>query len=585
MLFPVPMAETMRNAEIAAAMDELGTLYELDGAVRYRVLAYREAARVIRQSPVSVAELARAGKATELPGIGATLEEKIVALLDTGDIPSAVKLRAKFPASLLEVTRIPGLGAKTVRRLYDELGVASLDDLREAAAKQRIRGLKGLGAKVEENVLSSLEKMGEEGAPGRMLLSQVLPVAEELAAALREHPASDSVEIAGSARRRAETCKDIDLIATATDPEALARAIVEHPLVAQSGNPGASGARLVTHNGISVDLRIVAPDALGNLLQHFTGSAAHNIELRERAVAAGLSVSEHGITEVETQKVSRYATEAGVYKRLGLPYIEPELREGKGEIKAAADGGLPDLVEVADIKGDLHCHTTLSDGRNSLEEMAQAARARGYSYLAVTDHSASHGFGDDVQPSALLERIEEVAELNEKLKGKRFRLLAGSEVNINTDGSLDYADDLLEQLDWVIASVHTSFRISAKKMTDRVVAAAENPLVNCIGHLTGRLIGRREPYDIDVERVVEAAAAAGTMMEINGNPNRRDLNEHHARLAADAGVVICVNTDAHGVDTLENMRWGIATARRGWLTAPEVANTRSWAQFKKLLKR
>ena len=370
MLFPVPMAETMRNAEIAAAMDELGTLYELDGAVRYRVLAYREAARVIRQSPVSVAELARAGKATELPGIGATLEEKIVALLDTGDIPSAVKLRAKFPASLLEVTRIPGLGAKTVRRLYDELGVASLDDLREAAAKQRIRGLKGLGAKVEENVLASLEKMGEEGAPGRMLLSQVLPVAEELAAALREHPASDSVEIAGSARRRAETCKDIDLIATATDPEALARAIVEHPLVAQSGNPGASGARLVTHNGISVDLRIVAPDALGNLLQHFTGSAAHNIELRERAVAAGLSVSEHGITEVETQKVSRYATEAGVYKRLGLPYIEPELREGKGEIKAAADGGLPDLVEVADIKGDLHCHTTLSDGRNSLEEMA-----------------------------------------------------------------------------------------------------------------------------------------------------------------------------------------------------------------------
>ena len=578
------MSETMRNAEIAGAMEELGTLYELDGAVRFRVLAYREAARVIRSSPVSIAELAREGKATELPGIGATLQDKIIALLDTGDIPSAVKLRAKFPASLLEVTRIPGLGAKTVRRLYDELGVASLDDLKEAAEQQKIRELKGLGSKAEENILSSLEKMGEEGAPGRLLLSQVLPIAEELAAELRQHPASDTVEIAGSARRLAETCKDIDLIATATDPKALAKFIVEHPLVAQSGNPGASGAHFVTHNGVSVDLRIVPPKELGNLLQHFTGSAAHNIELRERAVADGLSVSEHGIKEVETGKVKRYATEAGVYKRLGLPFIEPELREGRGELAAAREGKLPELVEVADIKGDLHCHTTLSDGRNSLEEMVGAARKRGYAYFAITDHSASHGFGDDVQADALLERVEEIAKLNEELGTKRFRVLAGSEVNINTDGSLDYEDEVLEQLDWVMASVHTSFRISEKKMTDRVITAAQNPLVDCIGHLTGRLIGRRQPYDIDVERVAEAAAEAGTMIEINGNPNRRDLNEHHARLAADAGVTICVNTDAHGVDTLANMRWGIATARRGWLTAAEVANTRTWAQFKRLLK-
>jgi DNA polymerase (family X) len=585
MLFPVPVAETMRNVEIAAAMDELGTLYELDGAVRYRVLAYREAARVIRQSPQSVAELARAGRATELPGIGATLEEKIVALLDTGDIPSAVKLRAKFPASLLEVTRIPGLGAKTVRRLYDELGVASLEDLRKAAEEQRIRDMRGLGAKVEENVLDSLEKMGAEGAPGRLLLSHVLPIAEEIAEALREHQAAEAVEIAGSARRLAETCKDIDLIATATDPRELASYLAGHRLIAQSGNPGASGVHAVTHNGVSIDLRIVAPEAYGNLLQHFTGSAAHNIELRERAVAAGLSVSEHGITDVETGKARRYKTEEGVYKRLGLAYIEPELREGRGEIKAAKEGRLPDLVEIGDIRGDLHCHTTLSDGRNSLEEMAAGAMARGYSYLAVTDHSASHGFGNDVQADALLERVEEVHALNERLKGKRFRLLAGSEVNINTDGSLDYADEVLEHLDWVVASVHTSFRISAAKMTARVVEAARNPHVDCIGHLTGRLIGRREPYDIDVEKVAEAAAEAGTMIEINGNPNRRDLNEHHARLAADAGVKICVTTDAHGVDTLANMRWGIATARRGWLTADEVANTRGWTQFKKLLKR
>ena len=575
----------MRNMEIAAAMDELGTLYELDGAVRYRVLAYKEAARVIRQSPISVAELARAGRATELPGIGKTLQEKIVALLDTGEIPSATKLKAKFPASLVEVTRIPGVGAKTARLLFDQLDVTNLDDLRAAAEQERIRTVKGLGPKVEENVIAALDRLGEEGAPGRLLLSHVLPVAEELAEALREHPACDAVEVAGSARRRAETCKDIDLIATATDPKALAQALIDHPLAAQAGNAHDSGTRITTYNGISVDLRIVAPDAYGNLLQHFTGSAGHNVELRERALSMGLSVSEHGVTNTETEAVERFATEEEVYRRLDLAYIEPELREANGEIAAAAKGKLPKLVELGDIRGDLHCHTTLSDGRNTLEQMAEAARARGYAYLAVTDHSASHGFGNDVQADALLRRVEEVAELNESLDSRRFRVLAGSEVNIGTDGSLDYADDVLEQLDWVVASVHTSFRISGKEMTKRVVTAIENPYTDCIGHLTGRLIGKREPYDIDVEVVAEAAARTGTMIEINGNPNRRDLSERHARLAAEAGVMICVNTDAHGTDTLDNIAYGLATARRAWLTKAQIANTRPWGAFSKLRKR
>jgi DNA polymerase (family 10) len=571
----------MRNAEIAAAMSELATLYELDGAIRYRVLAYKEAARVIRQSPVSVEELALAGKATELPGIGETLQTKIVALVQTGEIPSATKLKAKFPPSLIEVTRIPGLGAKTVRRLHDELGVASLEDLREAADEQRIRALKGLGPKVEENVIEALGRLGEEGPAERLLLSEVLPLAEALAAALREHPASDAVEVAGSARRMAETCKDIDLIATARDPEALAVALTEHELAAQAGSAGASGTRITTHSGISVDLRIVEPDAYGNLLQHFTGSAKHNVELRERALREGLSVSEHGITEEETGEVARYAGEREVYERLGLAYIEPELREGDGEIAAAAAGELPALVEIGDIRGDLHCHTTLSDGRNSLEQMADAAHARGYTYLAITDHSASHGFGDHVTADALRRRIDEVAEWNAASK-RRLRLLAGSEVNIMPDGSLDYDDDLLADLDWVIASVHTSFRIAAKRMTERVIAAIENPQVDCIGHLTGRLIGKREPYDIDVEAVAEAAAASRTLLEINGNPNRRDLSERHARLATAAGVRICVNTDAHGVDTLSNMTYGIATARRGWLTKRDVANARSWRKLLEL---
>ena len=573
----------MRNAEIAEALTELATLYELDGAIRYRVLAYREAARVIRQSPVSVEELARAGRLTELPGIGKTLEQKVIALLDTGEIPSAVKLKRKIPASLIEVTRVPGVGAKTARRLYDELGVSSLEELRAAAEQERIRGLKGLGPKAEENVLAALGKLTDRGPTERLLLSEVLPVAEQLAADLREHPGSDAVEVAGSARRRTETCHDIDLIATASEPVALARALVEHELAAAKGSARDSGARITTHNGVAVDLRIVAPDAYGNLLQHFTGSAEHNVELRERAVAMGLSVSEHGITDTESGEVTRYATEAEVYERLGLAYIEPELREANGEIAAAAEGRLPRLVEQDDIRGELHCHTTISDGHNTLEEMAEAARDRGYSYLAVTDHSASHGFGNHVTPGRLAERIEEVSLLNSG--GRGFRVLAGSEVNVLPDGSLDYGDDLLGELDWVIASVHTSFKISGRAMTERVIAAIEHPLVDCIGHLTGRLIGRRDPYDIDVERVAESAARTGTMLEINGNPNRRDLSERHARLAAEAGAMICVNTDAHRVATLANMAYGVATARRAWLTPEQVANTRPWRDFARLRKR
>jgi DNA polymerase (family 10) len=573
----------MRNAEIADALTELATLYELDGAIRYRVLAYREAARVIRQSPVSVEELARAGRATELPGVGKTLEGKIVTLLDTGEIPSAAKLKRKFPASLVEVTRVPGVGAKTARRLYDELGVTDLDDLREAAEAQRIREIKGLGPKAEENVLASLGKLADRGAAERLLLSEVLPIAEKIASDLRDHPASEAVEVAGSARRRAETCHDIDLIATSSDPVALSQALVDHPLVVAGASPRESGAHVATENGVAIDLRIVPPDAYGNLLQHFSGSAEHSVELRERAVKMGLSVSEHGITDSESGEVARYATEVEVYRRLGLDYIEPELREANGEIQAAAEGTLPELVTLGDLRGDLHCHTTISDGRNSLEEMADAARARGYAYLAVTDHSASHGFGNHVTPERLKERIEEIRELNSGVRG--FRVLSGSEVNVMPDGSLDYEDDLLAELDWVIASIHTSFKISKRRMTQRIVTAIEHPLVDCIGHLTGRLINRREPYDVDVEKVAEAAARTGTMLEINGNPNRRDLSERHARLAAEAGVMICLNTDAHGTDTLSNMVYSVATARRAWLTAAQIANTRPWREFSRLRKR
>jgi DNA polymerase (family 10) len=575
----------MNNAEIAAALEELGVLYELDGAVRYRVLAYSTAAKAIRESPVSVEELSRTGRATEIPGVGKTLAEKIAALLDTGEIPAAAKLKAKFPATLVEVTRVPGIGPKTARLLWDELQVATLEDLKKAAEEEKLRDVKGLGPKAEENVLGSLSRLGEAGeGPDRLLLSTVRPIAEELAAALREHPGAHRVEVAGSVRRWAETSKDIDLIATAEEPKELAEFLAGHPLIAAAGKAGKNGVRAQTHNGVSVDLRIVPPAAFGNLLQHFTGSKAHNVQLREDAVKRGLSVSEHGIKDNESGETTQCETEHEVYERLGYAYIEPELREGRGELKAAREGKLPKLIELGDVRGDLHAHTTLSDGRNSLAEMAAAGRDRGYVYMAITDHSASHGFGDDVQPDRLRERIEEVAAWNAEHGSRRFRLLVGSEINIGLDGSLDYPEDLVAELDWVVASVHTSFNVSEKDMTARVVAAIEDPNVDCIGHLTGRLINRREPYGIDVEAVAEAAARTNTMIEINGNPNRRDLSDRHARLAADAGVRIVLNTDAHGVDTLDNMAYAVATARRAWLTKADVANTRSFSEFKKLLK-
>lgn len=571
----------MKNAEIALAFDELADLYELDGAVVYRVAAYRTAAKAIRDAGVSVAELARAGRAEEIPGVGKTIAEKIGALLDDGAIPAAQKLKAKFPPGLVEVTRIPGLGPKRARKLFEELGIDSLDKLRQAAEAEQLRGVQGFGPKAEENVLTALAA-GADGRPKpRILLSKALHIAEGIAAALREHPAADRVEIAGSARRMADTCKDLDIVATATDARALAEAFAAMPLIAEASVSGEAGARGVTHNGIPIDLRIVPPENFGNLLQHFTGSKQHNEALRTEAVRRGLHVSEYGVLDDSTGTTHACAGEEEVYRLLGMGYIEPELRENRGELQAAREGTLPELVSVEDIRGELHCHTVLSDGRGTIEQMAHAARDRGYEYMAFTDHSATHGFGNDVQPDALRAQIERIRQT--EVEG--ITLLAGSEVNILPDGSLDYDDELLSELDWIVASVHTSFRMGGREMTKRIVTAMEHPLVDAIGHPTGRLIERREPYDVDVEALAEAAARTGTFLEINANPDRRDLSDVNARVAADAGATIVIDSDAHGPETLANIRYGVATARRAWLTAAQVANTRPWPELDRMRKR
>src|SRR5690349_2786659 len=394
---------TKSNAEIAAAFDELGDLYELDGAVSYRVIAYRTAAKAVRDASVSIMALTREGKVTSVPGIGKTLEEKLKALDETGDIPSAVKLRAKFPAGLVEMTKLPGFGAKRARQLYDALGVDTLEGLRAAAEQEKVREIKGFGPKGEENLLKALAAYEERGGEpeARVLLSRALPVAEEIVRVLREHPASERVEAAGSLRRWGDSMKDIDIIATASDPKALIDALGAMELVESIAQSGEAGARVVTHSGMKVDLKVVAPDQFGNVLQHFTGSKAHNVQLREAMVKRGLHISEYGVLDDESGETTRCATEHGVYEGLGLPWIPPELREGRGELDAALKGELPQLITLADMRGDLHCHTTLSDGRNTLEEMVAAAQARGYEYLAITDHSASHGFGNHVTPEAL----------------------------------------------------------------------------------------------------------------------------------------------------------------------------------------
>jgi DNA polymerase (family 10) len=569
------------NAEIAAALDELGDLYELDGAIIHRIVAYRNAAKAVRDSSVSVMAMALEGRATELPGIGPTIQEKVLALAKDGVIPAAVKLRAKFPAGLIEMTRLPGLGPKRARKLFDELGVDSLASLQAAAEGQRIRSVKGFGSKAEEAILAGIAAAQAGSRGHRVVLDRALAIGEALVDALRAHPAADRVELAGSARRWADSVKDLDVIATATDPGALVKAAAALDLVESAAAPGDGAARLRTHTGIQVDLRIVAPDQFGNLLQHLTGSKEHNMALRDAAVRKGLHVSEYGVLDDSTGQTHRCPTEDEVYRLLGLDYIEPELRENRGELVAAAQGTLPHLITGQDLRGDLHCHTTASDGTASIEEMAQAARDAGYEYLAITDHSASFGFGRHVSAEQL--RAHATSVRSARVDG--IRLLAGSEVNILPDGSLDYADAELAELDWVVASVHSSFRTSSEVMTERIVRAIENPLVDVIGHPSGRKIERRPAYEFDTERVFEAAARTGTMLEINSSPDRRDLNDVHARAAAALGVGIVISCDAHRVRGFRVARYGVATARRAWLTAEQVINTRPWEEVEALRPR
>ncbi len=557
-----------RNVDVADQLELLADLLELEGEAAFRVLAYRRAATRIRETAGSVAELALNGRAKELQGIGKTIEEKIVQVVEDGEMHALTKRKKIIPPEVVSFMRLPGLGPKTAARIWRELGVTTIEDLKHAAEQEQLRTLSGLGAKTEERILKALAEKKQEPSD-RRLLGDGLGALLAVVSVLREHPAAVKVSEAGSARRRKETFRDLDIIATAKDPQALTDYFTKLKWVIEVVAKGPTKATVLSNEGLRFDLRVVPPESYGNLLQHFTGSKDHNVALRERAVKDGLSVSEYSITVVETEKELRFADEAKVYDRLGYQFIEPELRENSGELEAARRGELPKLVELKDVKGDLHCHTTWSDGRDTLEEMVLAARARGYQYLAVTDHPRG----------TLAEQDLEIDALNERLKP--FKILKGIEVNIRIDGSLSLADDDLAERDWVIASLHAAFD---RNGTERVLAAMDNPHVDCIGHLTARKINIRRPADVDVERIVAKAVETGTFLEINSQPNRLDLRDTHARLAGEAGVKIVVNTDAHQLSALQHIEMGVAQARRAWLTKEQVLNTRSWPQIKKILK-
>jgi DNA polymerase (family X) len=556
-----------RNAQVAEQFDLLADLLELEGEQQFRVLAYRRAADQIRAAGGPIAQLALDGRAKDLPGIGKTIESKIVQIVNGGEIEALTKRKAQIPAGVAEFLRLPALGPKTARRIWQELGITTVEELRKAAEAERLRTLPGLGAKTEERILKAL---GEKPQEKRTLLATALPALRAVVEVLRAHEASDEVSEAGSVRRRTETVKDLDIIATASDPAALTDYFTKLTWVAEVEAKGKTKATVVSHDGLRFDLRVVPPEAYGNLLQHFTGSKAHNVALREDAVRRGLSVSEYGVKDVESGEVFTARAEDELYERLGYQWIPPELREGRGELEAARKRELPTLVEVSDLRGDMHMHSTWSnDGKNTLEEMAGAAKARGYDYVAITDHA--HYLRD----GRFEAQGKEIAGLRKKLAP--FELLRGIEVSIRVDGTLDFPDERLAECDWVIASLHSAFE---KSPTERVLAAMENPHVDCIGHPTARKLNRRGGVDIDLDRVIAKGLETGTYLEINSQPDRLDLRDGHARRAGEAGLRIVISTDAHELGALDFVELGVAQARRAWLTRDQVANTRAWEQVK-----
>nr|MBC7246113.1 DNA polymerase/3'-5' exonuclease PolX [Chloroflexota bacterium] len=563
----------MTNREVADLLRLIADMLEIKGEVVYKALAYRKAADNIEALGRDINELWRQGKLREIPGVGEALEKKLDELLSTGRMSYYEELQEEIPIGVVSLLSIPDVGPKTAKLLWEKLGAMSVADVERAARAGQLRHLPGLGIRSEQRILEGIESLYRRTT--RIPLGVAWPVASELARALRQELGIDTVEPVGSLRRMKDTVGDIDLLAACAEPERATAAFVRLPQVAEILSHGPTRASVILHNGLQVDIRALRPEHYGSLLQYFTGSKEHNVALRTLALSKGLSLSEYGFKQGDQELLC--PREEDVYHALGLPWIPPELREDRGEVQAAQQGKLPKLIERSDIRGDLHVHTDWSDAVATLSEMAYAAQKLGYEYLVISDHTQSLGVARGLDVARLRQQWAEIEKLNEGFSG--FRLLHGAEVEIRGDGTLDFPDEVLRELDVVIASVHSGLRQDKETITARVVRAMRNPHVDIIGHPSGRLLGQREAANVDLDMLLQVAAETNTILEVNATPNRLDLDDIHIRQAIQLGVQLAINTDAHSVNGLEVMEYGVAAARRGWAEACHIVNTLPLAQL------
>lgn len=569
------------NYEVARIFLEIAEALELRGQDPYRVRAYQNAARTILGLDEPLAAIQARGELRTLPGIGESLAAKIEEILATGHLRQHDELMREFPPGVVAMMRVPGIGPRTAETLFHELGISSVEDLERAAQEGRIRRLRGFGARSEANILRSVQSMGRRRA--RIPLARAYPLAQQVIDALRRQAPVQDIEAAGSLRRMREDVGDIDILVTSDDPAAVMQAVTRLPITQQVVLTGPTKTTILTDLGLQVDVRVVAPEDFGAALQYFTGSKAHNIKLRTLAVRKGYKLSEYGIFRVSTGERIGGRREDDMYRPLGVRMYPPELREDRGEIELGLQGILPDFVEVSDLRGDLHVHTNWSDGRSTLREMALAARAHGLSYIAISDHSVGRGIAHGLTIERVRQQMRDIHHLNAELTG--ITLLSASEVDIRRDGSLDFPTDLLAELDLCIASIHSAFGLSEADQTQRLLKAMTNPFVDIIGHPTGRLIGSRDPIYLDMPRMLQAAADHGVILEVNCWPERLDLNDTDVLAAREAGVKLVIDTDAHAPEHFDHLRFGVATARRGWATPQDVVNTLPLQQFLPHLRR
>jgi DNA polymerase (family 10) len=572
------MAE--HNASIAETFRHVADLLEIEGANPFRIRAYRRAAQTVEDLPQSAAKMVADGKTLAgLPGIGKDLAGKITEIVNTGRLGALAEIEARTPTTLAALTAVPGLGPKRVHRLHEAFGIKTLKDLERAARKHKIRELRGFTAKTEEKILAEIER--SQAREQRFKIATAEDFAQTLCTYLQADPRIGRVVVAGSYRRRKETVGDLDILVTCAKGQAAVNHFLAYDEIAKIVAKGSTRATVILRSGIQVDLRVVPAKSYGAALHYFTGSKSHNIAIRKIGQARGLKINEYGIFRDGTRIGGR--TEEEIFAAVGLPYIEPELREDRGEIQAAFDGQLPKLISLEDIRGDLHVHTKASDGKSSLREMVEAARARGYEYVAITDHTKHATVARGLDEKRLAKQLDEIGKLSEDFDD--IRILKSSEVDILADGKLDLSDSMLKRLDVVVAAVHYKFELDAQKQTERMLRAMDNKYVSILAHPSGRLLGVREAYPVDLERVIEGARDRGVALELNSHPARLDLDEVHCKLAKELGVKLVISTDAHSTFGLDTMRFGIGQARRAWLERKDVLNTRPWARLKKAIAR